>query len=226
MKTHLFGADIESARSLCAGYEFFEFGDAEPELIIAYGGDGTLLQAEYKFPGVPKLLLKNSSHAYKAHRDTNESVLARVSEGNFEIVEHYKLEVGSKETTLYALNDIVVHNADPRHGLRYTIRVDTQAIGDEIIGDGVVVSSPFGSSGYYRSITDSTFEIGIGLAFNNSTEQRDHMVLREDRIISISILRGPAICYADNQKEYLSIKEGESINIKKSKKNARILRVT
>ena len=92
-----------------------------------------------------------------------------------------------------------------------------------MIGDGVVVATPFGSTGYYRSITDSYFETGIGLAFNNSTEQADHVVLSEQRNIEITITRGPAQVYSDNQDEVVTIIEGEKVSIQKSKSLARIV---
>lgn len=38
---------------------------------------------------------------------------------------------------------------------------------EKVIGDGLLVATPFGSSGYYRSITGGVFEIGVGVAFNN-----------------------------------------------------------
>jgi NAD+ kinase len=109
--------------------------------------------------------------------------------------------------------------------MRYKFSINGKNSGHEIIGDGVVVSTPFGSTGYYRSITDSFFEVGIGLAFNNSTEQSDHMVLSEDSEIEILITRGPANIYADNQSEVLTIEEGKITTIKKSDKFAKIIRV-
>jgi len=97
-------------------------------------------------------------------------------------------------------------------------------VGGEIIGDGIVVATPsFGSTGYYKSITDSFFEVGIGLAYNNSTEQSDHVVLDENRIISIEITRGPAIIYADNQETSISLNKGDVATIKKSSQTAKIV---
>jgi len=83
-------------------------------------------------------------------------------------------------------------------------------LGKEFIGDGLVVATPFGSTGYYRSITDSYFELGIGIAFNNSTEQADSLVVKEQRQIKVLITRGPALLYADNQTKIINLKEQES----------------
>jgi len=95
--------------------------------------------------------------------------------------------------------------------------------GDIFIGDGIVVATPFGSTAYYRSITDSFFEVGIGLAFNNSIEQSDHMVLRESTNISMKIIRGPALVYADNQETALEVGTHGTIEIRTSADTARLV---
>ncbi|OGN33119.1 MAG: hypothetical protein A3I39_02235 [Candidatus Yanofskybacteria bacterium RIFCSPLOWO2_02_FULL_47_9b] len=105
--------------------------------------------------------------------------------------------------------------------MRYRLWTNGKQIGNIIIGDGIVVATPFGSTAYYRSITDSFFEIGIGLAFNNSIEQSDHVVLDDQAIIKLEVTRGPALVYADNQKEYLELKEGQEVTIRQSIKKAR-----
>ena len=38
----------------------FELVKKNPDFIICYGGDGTVLFSERKFPGVPKLIIKSS----------------------------------------------------------------------------------------------------------------------------------------------------------------------
>ena len=121
------------------------------------------------------------------------------------------------------LNDIVLHNENPRCAVRYSIEIDGIILREEIIGDGVVFATPLGSTGYYRSITDSSFEICIGVAFNNSTEKSDPMVLKEDRVIRVKIIRGPAICYADNQEQSVKLEESDFLEVKKSQQIAKIV---
>ena len=135
-----------------------------------------------------------------------------------------KIEARAKGKKLLGINDIIVHNQDPRHAIRYEILIDEKPMGKEIIGDGIVAATPLGSTGYYRSITDSFFEVGMGLAFNNSTEQADHMVLRDSARIVIHIVRGPAIVYADNQPESVVLEAGDDVVLRMSKQRAHIIR--
>lgn len=34
------------------------FDEKNPEFVVSYGGDGTLLRAEFLYPSIPKLLLR------------------------------------------------------------------------------------------------------------------------------------------------------------------------
>lgn len=202
----------------------FTIVEKKPDFVISYGGDGTLMIAEHLYPGIPKIILKHSLVCKLCSPFTNSEILKRVRAGKYAIESFWKLEARANGKTLIGLNDIVVHNTDMRHALRYAVFIDGVQSTHSIIGDGVVFATPLGSSGYYRSITDSVFEAGIGLAFNNSTEQSDHIVLRENRIVEIEITRGPAVVYADNQKDSILLSVGERVNIRKSKKVAKIVR--
>lgn len=200
--------------------------DHDPEYVISYGGDGTFLSSENKHPEVPKLVLKNSRVCKLCSKEDNDEILNKFIRGRFRIQELIKLEAKFQDKNLKAINDITIHNSDPRHAIRYMVRINGEKIHEqEVIGDGVVIATPkLGATGYYRSITDSFFNVGIGLAFNNSTEAFDHMVLEEDTKIEIEIIRGPAKVYADNQEDFIELNDGDSILIKKSEEKGRILR--
>lgn len=222
MKVFLFGRNTKNIEALILE-SGFKITTENPEYIVVYGGDGSLMKAEGIYPGIPKILLRDSAICKKCSPLPNEEVLKRIKDNSFAIEKLMKLEVSVAGKTLHAVNDIILHNKDSRHAIRYSLSVNGKVIGNSIIGDGVVVSTPFGSTGYYRSITDSYFELGIGVAFNNSTEQSDHIVLKEDKTIDIKMSRGPAIIYADNQDEFIEVDEGAEIKIKKSLNTASIV---
>ncbi len=222
MKVLIFGMHKEKIEPAvrAAGFAIVE---EDPQFIASYGGDGTLMRAEHAHPGIPKIVLKDSLICKKCSSLSNENVLELVRKDRYVVEELIKLEVSALGKTLYAMNDIALHNADARHAIRYAVSVNGAPVGETIIGDGVVTATPFGSTAYYRSITDSFFEVGIGLAFNNSTEQSDHMVLKEDSEIRITILRGPAVIYADNQRDTIMVDKGADIVIRRSSHKALIV---
>ncbi|OJI08561.1 MAG: hypothetical protein COX02_01630 [Candidatus Vogelbacteria bacterium CG22_combo_CG10-13_8_21_14_all_37_9] len=223
MKALIFSDKINDIKALVlkAGFDLVE---KDPDIIISYGGDGTFFQSEYHYPEIPKLILKSSRICKLCFQLSNEELLTRVMKGDYKIKTIPKLEAQVGTKTLLALNDIIVHNANPRHAIRYQLSLDGQAISpNEIIGDGVIIATPLGSTGYYRSITDSYFELGLGIAFNNSTEQADHLVVAENRQIAITIFRGPVTVFADNQEKTIELAEGEIIKIQQVAKVAKLI---
>lgn len=224
-KVLVFGRDKERAEKLVTQAGFI-VDEKEFDFVVSYGGDGTFMQAEHRYPGVPKILLRNSVICKLCSSIPNEDLLERIMNNHYLLEEFWKIEGSAKGRTVTAMNDLVLHNADPRHAIRYQLTINDRKIGETIVGDGVVVASPLGSTGYYRSITDSFFEVGIGLAFNNSTEQSDHMVLKEESDIKIVITRGPAFLYADNQDVHIELDDHDEIRIKKSDKVMKLVRVT
>ncbi|MEK9201831.1 MAG: hypothetical protein AAB944_02565, partial [Patescibacteria group bacterium] len=201
----------------------FTITERNPEIVLSFGGDGTLMRSEVAFPGVPKVALRDSSICKKCSALPNEDILRQLAKGEYTKETLFKLEARAKGKELVGLNDIIVHNKDPRHGIRYHLSVNRRDIGHEIVGDGIVVATPFGSTGYFRSITDSFFEIGIGIAFNNSTERFDHMIVEEENTIEMSITRGPAVVYADNHEDSIELLPGDKVTIQKSSHLAVIL---
>ena len=224
MKLLIYGKETAGIKKL-AKKVGFKVVDKNPEVVASYGGDGTFMKAENEFPGIPKFALKKSKICKKCADLPNEEILRKVFEGEYSVEKEIKLESIYKGKRIVGLNEIIVHNHDPRKAIRYEVFVNDRKIDKEIIGDGVVISTPYGSTGYYLSVTDGTFEVGIGLAFNNSTEQSKHMVLKEDSEIKIRILRGPAMAYADNNKLEIPLNDGEEIVVSKSKDTARIIKL-
>ncbi|MCX6717476.1 MAG: hypothetical protein NTU76_02265 [Candidatus Taylorbacteria bacterium] len=209
------------------GFKIIDDSDKKekPDVVASYGGDGTFMKAEAKYPGIPKFIVKRSETCKKGHNIPKEELLKKVISRKYIIEKEMKISAFFEGKKLVGLNEIVVHNFNPRRAIRYELFVNDKKIGGQIIGDGVIIATPFGSTGYYRSIADSFFEIGIGVAFNNSTEQSDHMVLKEDSNIKIKIIRGPALVYADNGESEILLEDNDEIIIKKSANKAKIIRV-
>ena len=224
MKVIIFGDDQQKIEPIIKK-NGFEIVDKDFDFVVSFGGDGALIKSEYLYPGVPKIVLRNSSICKKCSPLENGEILKRIKKGDYHIEKMRKLKAQVKNKTIYALNDIVVHNFNPRHAIRYKVFINNKEVYKEIIGDGVVAATPYGSTGYYRSITDSFFEVGLGLAFNNSTEQADHLVLKENSQIKIIITRGPAMVYGDNQEKEVPIDKDDEVLISNSNKFAKLVKV-
>ncbi len=198
----------------------FVYDAKKPDLVITYGGDGTLLHAERVYPGVPKLPLRASPTCKKCHDHEMTHALELLKNGTFHTSEHKKLEAKVGNDTLLGLNDIIIRNKGVEHAIRFDVFIDKKKVFEHLIGDGLVVATPFGSTAYYHSITKDTVENGLGLALNNVTVEQEPLLLAEDVKIEVRILRGPAELAADNLKYRRALREGERIRVKAAKKTS------
>jgi NAD+ kinase len=203
----------------------FQIVQNSPDLVICHGGDGTLIGAEREWPGVPKLAIRRSTTCKKCDEHQDDAVLAAVVEGRFTRSECMKIEAETKGQTLVGINDVIIHNALVTSAVRHLLWIDGEALTHEIVGDGLVVATPFGSTAYYRAITHSTFQVGLGLAFNNSREPIDHLVLRPEAEIRVRITRGPATLASDNNPAQIQIDRGDEVLIRRHPNPAVILMI-
>lgn len=213
MKVSLFGKNSESIRHLLPVYDL-EKVDDKPDVIISYGGDGTLLSAERKFPGIPKLPIRDSKVCKKCPPHATEELLKTLSLGklNFKYFPKLEAKIGSED--IIAINDIVIRNTTPMHALRFGVYKSGQQIGPKvIIGDGIVATTPFGSSGYYQSITRQTLESGFAVAFNNTTQHLEPVKFTPIQDFNVVIIRGPGSLSSDNNPKIYPLKESDEVKI-------------
>ena len=220
----VFRLDPSKVKSVLAA-EGFEVVDENPDFVVCYGGDGTVLFGERNFPQVPKLILKTSRKCRPYDYDVNKftEYLAKIKTGNYQIHSEMKLETTIKDELLIGLNEIQVHLKSPIYAVRFSLAVDNKKC-DNLIGDGVIVSTPFGSTGYYKATGGKKFEKGIGISFNNLHNiKKDSFVVSENSAIKLTINREHAWLLADNNEKFIELAAGDSVEIKKSKNVANFI---
>lgn len=223
MKIAIVGRDIGKIKYSAIHLGGYEIDYDNPEVVISNGGDGALLGAERDYPGIPKLGLRDSKTSSKHEHSNIDDSLYKLFYGQYTKKEFIKIETEFKGKKLISLNDISLRSRNLLSAIRYKVEINDKEYIGEIIGDGLIVSTPVGSSAYYRSITHSLFRVGIGLAFNNSTEPISHLVLEEDSIIKAKVLRGPAFVASDNNEEMFELNDNDEIIIKKHHQKATLL---
>lgn len=232
MNTILFGAEADSLRPLVERNPALKLVSAYPDVIVCYGGDGTLLSAELRWPGVPKVPIRNSRRGNRCIPHPAEAVIARMAEGSLARTQFMKIECavlfkGSEAPArrLSSMNEFNIHMGHINAAVRFKLWLDGDPYldGREILGDGLVVSTPFGSTAYFTQITRGIFHAGLGIAFKNTTELTSHVIVPETTVVRILITRGPSVLAFDNSPEYIDLGEGDVLEVRKHDQCATIL---
>lgn len=205
----------------------------KPDMVLCAGGDGTLLIAERKMPGIPKITIKNSEICNNCNGyDTPEDeVLATIERGAYSLEEHPKLRAewkrGKKTMGEYVCtNDFMIRNQLLFQALRFQITINDEiALAEKIIGDGVVVCTAFGSRAYYKSITKTSFSEGVGIALNNCTLDQRGIKTSRDKTIKIKILRMTADFAVDNDTFIETLEPGDEMIITASAEKMKIVTI-
>jgi NAD+ kinase len=128
----------------------------EADLVVALGGDGTMLQAarEIGTSRTPLLGINLGSLGYLTDVPHDElgAALDRLFAGDYYLSERYRVSAvawrdGRPLATLSALNDIVVNMGPRPRALDMEVRIDDASL-SRFLGDGLIVSTPTGSTAY------------------------------------------------------------------------------
>ncbi|MGI6459143.1 MAG: hypothetical protein ACOX5J_03445 [Candidatus Hydrogenedentales bacterium] len=231
MRTLLFGAEASRLRPELEKHAVFELVDEQPDTVVCYGGDGTLLAAELRWPGVPKVPIRNSRRGHRCIPHSPEAVIARLAEGSLVRAEYMKLDCAVRHgddepfCSLSAMNEVNVHMGRINSAVRFTFWTDDKPYdgGTEIIGDGFVISTPFGSTAYFNQITRGVFYQGIGLALKSTTHYTSHVIAPESTVFRVLITRGPAVLAFDSSPEYVHLRRDDELIVRRAPRSATLL---
>jgi NAD+ kinase len=214
LRVAVVGRHLDELLELLARFPL-EVTDVSPDVVISHGGDGSLLGAERQFPGIPKCPIRDRRMNPKCPEHSEELILERLVAGSLGLTELAKLEaVTPSGTRVRGINDLVISKENIASAVRFRIWFDHELYQGQIVGDGLVAATPFGSTGYYQSITHGSFRVGIGLAFNNSMDLLDHVVVSDRTVIEVELLRGPAVLLADNDPVRVKLHDNDRVIIR------------
>jgi NAD+ kinase len=210
--------------------------------ILTLGGDGTILYAARNYAKPTILPVRaGDSEGNRARLEIDELLdgLDCIESGDvgldrrtFHTLAAY--EGGERiRDDFEALNEISLHHSQPVLAAKFAVRVTDQGrteCFEPLIGDGALVATPFGSTGYYQSITDGTFTTGYGLAFNNVHRPRDtprYMGLSSEAVVEVELLEltgsSPAILTRDEDRDAHELTVGEPVEIRRGEKTVEIV---
>ena len=152
--------EVEQKTDLPADIPFcdLETGLRDAELLICFGGDGTVLHASKAATraGIPILGVNIGNMGYLAEVDSADlGCLTRLASGNYFLERRMMLQVqvqrdGEQVYDDIALNDAVVTKSAVARTVHLSVSSDAQPP-ITLSGDGVIVCTPTGSTAYCMS---------------------------------------------------------------------------
>ena len=175
-------------------------------LIVSIGGDGTLLWTAQQAAAahIPVLGVNAGRLGFLTQVQLGEEgqALDRWAAGDFTLQRRALLEARVGDRIFHALNDAVVHNGIEINLIRIEVSVDDQPAG-QFDADGVIVSTPTGSTGYGLSlggpILHPDVQALVYMPLNPHSLFNRPIVLPEQSRILIRLPKSAAILTCDGQ---------------------------
>ncbi|MDR2590387.1 MAG: NAD(+)/NADH kinase [Oscillospiraceae bacterium] len=221
------------------GYIATKLSDELPttEIIIAFGGDGTILRAA-RFAAdakVPILGVNMGGKGFMAELEIDDiDIIGTINESNYKTETRMMIDTHIERDNKiiysdFALNDIVIKGDNKV--IDMTIYADDERI-TQFSGDGTVIATPTGSTAYSLSaggpIVEPTAKNIIITPICAHILEAKSFVLVTDRVVTIKTeLRNniPAYVSVDGG-DQINIENGDVIRVMKSKKSTQLVRLS
>lgn len=184
--------DVRVMGEDCAGQE-----ETNADCILVLGGDGTMLKAAREFGGrkrVPLLgvNLGNLGYLTEVEPDGVEAALTQLLRGDYELESRMMIsgtvykENGTRQEE-WALNDIVISKSGSQQVLRVHLYVNRRLL-YKYLADGIIVTTPTGSTGYNLSaggpiVEPSARLIVVTPVCPHTMNQRSIVLSPEDEVV-------------------------------------------
>ncbi|KAA2211702.1 NAD kinase [Teichococcus oryzae] len=146
------------------------FGDAAPEdaaVVVALGGDGFMLEVQHRFLGrnLPVYGMNCGSVGFLMNDFHEDDLLARLAVAQAAVLHPLRMRALGADGTLreaLAINDVNLLR-ETRQAAKIRILVDGKERLSELICDGILISTPAGSTAYNLSAHGPIVPLGANL---------------------------------------------------------------
>ena len=204
----------------------------EVDIIIVFGGDGTLLNSarqylEYEIP-ILGVNMGNVGFLTDIKVDNFDKTIIEILQGNFKIEERNLVSAKFNENHLYGLNEVVIHSGAYAQLMRYRLYVNNKVVYEQR-SDGLIIATPTGSTAYALSaggpIIHPSLDVWTILPMLPQSISSRPFIISSDADIEMEIFDGPndhaKIC-VDGQDD-IDISYGEKISILKMAKTLKLV---
>lgn len=229
------------AQTLCPTSAAFPSPEADEligacDVVVALGGDGTIIHTAKRAAAFGRAVLgiNCGTLGFMAGLEADElEQLAKLIAGEYSIESRMLLEVrvsGAKERRFYALNEAVVS----RGSLSRIVELDIRNQDKPVMtyeGDGVIVATPTGSTGYSLSAGGPVVDPEVSCLLvtpvcPHSLHCRS-TIFSADAVLSVraNVERCPEIYLTVDGEEGLRVGERDVVTIARADRTARLIKI-
>ena len=206
------------------------------DMIIAFGGDGTILSAAKDVinTNVAILGVNVGRFGFLAEISENElyEKLDELIAGNYLIEERMALETtvikNSKKFSFFSFNDVVLEKGGGSRAILIETYIDDVYL-NTYNADGLLICTPTGSTAYSLSaggplLTPDMKAIVINPVCPHSLSQRP-LVIRDDRVVHFkSLSKNRELRFSVDGQSVLKVNENHLIKVRKAKHSVRLVK--
>lgn len=208
---------------------------AESDVIVAVGGDGTIIHAAKHAAAFDKPVagINSGRFGYLASIESNElPLLDRLLAGEYTIEKRMMLSacfLGDANRVYYALNDVVIASGNIAKVLELSIRCDGRKVMD-YTGTGVIFATPTGSTAYAFSaggpVIDSAIEcISVTPICPHTIASRTIIFSAADRMNVTAESVGSNVYLTIDGEEGIPILPTDTVRVEKSQRKAQLIKI-
>jgi len=211
----------------------------DADLLITFGGDGTILHLAKlaALNKVPVLGINMGGLGFIAELEVSElELLRRLADWDFEVENRMMLDVavlreGKQIYTNLGLNDAVIREGPISHVIHLKISSDGRHLAN-IAGDGVIVSTPTGSTAYSLSaggpVVEPVSQTMMVTPICTHNMRFSSYVLSPDHTLTVELERNgrkPVYLFVDESRAF-ALRSDDKVQVRRSKHLMRLVRLT
>ena len=211
----------------------------DADLMITFGGDGTILHLAKlaALNKVPVLGINMGGLGFVAELEKGElEVLRKLQNWDFTVEQRMMLDVfvireGKQIYTNLGLNDAVIREGPISHVIHLKISSDGRHLAD-IAGDGVIVSTPTGSTAYSLSaggpVVEPVAQTMVVCPICTHNMRFSSYVLSPEHLLTVELERNgrkPVYLFVDESRAF-SLRSDDKVLVRRSKYVTKLVRLT
>ena len=209
------------------------------DLLITFGGDGTILHLAKlaALNKIPVLGINMGGLGFVAELEAGElNALYKLKEWDFQTEQRMMLDVsvireGRQIYTNLGLNDAVIREGPISHVIHLKISSDGRHLAD-IAGDGVIGSTPTGSTAYSLSaggpVVEPTAQAMVGCPICIHNMRFSSYVLSPEHVLTVELERNgrkPVYLCVDESRAF-ALRSDDQVQVRRSKHTIRLVKLS